>query len=389
MKVTFYRPRNRYRFIIPARWSDTGKRQVRFFESKVAAEAAARKVMRDGGLQPEISETQQAALVLAKKLGVSENQFLDALKHYEKTVLSLKKPGATIHEVALAFQAFQEDTGKHPVTRRKYRSTLNRFCLMVGHHLPIVEVTEEMITEDFFKLFKTVGTRKSQWSNLHAFFKWAIKKGYLSTHPLANAERLGKWKSKKGFLAIEDFHRILLACANKYPRLLPYFVLGGLAGLRRCEMLSSQPIEQDPRIEWSDINFKQNKIRIRHEVAKETLADDRQRTIPLEPAAREWLAMVAKTEGPVIAISQSTLQREKAILLDELGLKVPDNCLRNSYASYAASFRGLGDVARAMGDLEITIKRFYVDAGVDDPDLGRAWFDIRPSTRSKIIAWAV
>jgi hypothetical protein len=51
--------------------------------------------------------------------------------------------------------------------------------------------------------------------------------------------------------------------------------------------------------------------------------------------------------------------------------------LRNSYASYGAAFRSIGDVARAMGDLEVTIKRYYVDL-VDDPELGRAWFAIRP-----------
>jgi integrase len=162
-------------------------------------------------------------------------------------------------------------------------------------------------------------------------------------------------------------------------------VLGGLAGLRRCELISSQPIEQDPRIEWRDVDFKNGKIRIRHEVAKETLADDRRRTIPLEPAAREWLQLVSKSEGPVIAISQSTLQREKAVLLDELGLKVPENALRNSYASYGASFRSLGDVARALGDTEVTAKRYYVDVGIDDPELGRAWFSIRPDSARKIV----
>jgi integrase len=220
-------------------------------------------------------------------------------------------------------------------------------------------------------------TRMAQWSNLRAFFNWAVENQYLGTNPIGNIKPMDKWESNKEIVGIEDFRRILFACADKCPRLLPYFVLGGMAGLRRCEMISNTGAENDPRVEWSDIDFKANKIRIRQEVAKETNADDRRRSIPLEPAAAEWLQRVAKADGPVLEISQSTLQRDKAELLDRLGLAVPENALRNSYASYGAAFRSIGDVARAMGDLEVTIKRYYVDL-VDDPELGRAWFGIRP-----------
>jgi hypothetical protein len=44
-------------------------------------------------------------------------------------------------------------------------------------------------------------------------------------------------------------------------------------------------------------------------------------------------------------------------LVGLMKIKLPDNCLRNSYAQ---TFRSLGDVERAMGDREETIKRFYV-----------------------------
>jgi hypothetical protein len=41
-------------------------------------------------------------------------------------------------------------------------------------------------------------------------------------------------------------------------------------------------------------------------------------------------------------------------------IKLPENCLRNSYATYALTFRTIGEVAKAMGDSETTVKRFYV-----------------------------
>jgi hypothetical protein len=36
-----------------------------------------------------------------------------------------------------------------------------------------------------------------------------------------------------------------------------------------------------------------------------------------------------------------------------------------------------------MGDLESTIDRFYVERR--EPETGKAWFDIRPTTTRKII----
>jgi hypothetical protein len=48
--------------------------------------------------------------------------------------------------------------------------------------------------------------------------------------------------------------------------------------------------------------------------------------------------------------------------------------LRNSYATYAQTFRSSGDVARAMGDAESTVKRFYVRTL--EPGVGKEWFEL-------------
>ena len=384
MKPAFCKQHQKWRIIIPPKRSDSGKRQCRFFANEKDAWVEIKKINRDGGPQPVVSDTERAALTLAKQLGMSENQFLAAMTHYQKTVLSVTRRGATLLEASKAYLDHHEKES-HSVTVRKYRSTLKRFSKdLGGHALPLIEVTKDQVINVYLKRFKPGGTRMTQFSNLRAFFNWAVENEYLATNPIGNTKPMDRWESNKEILEPEAFRRILTAAAEKFPRLIPYFVLGGLAGLRRCEMISSTGAENDPRIEWADIDFKLGRIRIRHEVAKETNADDRKRSIPLEPAAAAWLALVAKTEGPCLEISQSTLQREKTALLDSLELKVPDNALRNSYASYGCAFRSIGDVARAMGDLEVTIKRYYVDL-VDDPDLGRAWFNIYPTTTRKIV----
>jgi hypothetical protein len=92
--------------------------------------------------------------------------------------------------------------------------------------------------------------------------------------------------------------------------------------------------------------------------------------------------MVAKSSGRILEISQSTLQRLNNELLDAVKLEVPENGLRNSYASYGLSFRTLGEVSKAMGDNEATTSRYYVKKL--EPDTGQAWFAVRPGMNKMI-----
>ena len=57
-------------------------------------------------------------------------------------------------------------------------------------------------------------------------------------------------------------------------------------------------------------------------------------------------------------------------------IKLPENCLRNSYATYAQTFRSLGDVAKAVGDQEATVKRYYIETL--EPNVGHEWFKVLP-----------
>jgi hypothetical protein len=65
------------------------------------------------------------------------------------------------------------------------------------------------------------------------------------------------------------------------------FGLGGLAGLRNCEIIRAYP--GDPVLKWPDVLWNKNLIYVRHEVAKKTRAQDRRRYSDLEPVAKEWL----------------------------------------------------------------------------------------------------
>jgi len=150
---------------------------------------------------------------------------------------------------------------------------------------------------------------------------------------------------------------------------LPYFVLAGLRGVRTCELIRYKPNE--PVLEWKDIFWNKNLIFVPHEIAKETRARDRKRYIPLEKAAAEILRPLA-SNGAIMPVSPSHFNRSRRKLASAMRIKFPENCLRNSYATYALTFRSLGDVAKAMGDAEATVKRYYIETL--EPGVGHEWF---------------
>ena len=129
-----------------------------------------------------------------------------------------------------------------------------------------------------------------------------------------------------------------------------------------------------PVIEWRDFMWKKKLLVVRDEVAKQTRARDKLRYVPLETATVKLLKPLIGT-GPVISIARRAFQGLRRGLCKEMRVRWPENCLRNSYATYAQTFRSSGDVARAMGDAEGTVKRFYVQTL--EPGSGRGGLNFR------------
>ena len=198
---------------------------------------------------------------------------------------------------------------------------------------------------------------------------------------MANIQPADKWGINAEHLTVASYTRLLRVVAGreppskgleptiKYQFLFPYFVLGGMAGLRTCELVRSEPT--DPVLNWEDILWTKDLIHVRHEVAKQTRSRDHKRYVPLEPEAAKILKPLAG-KGPIISCCNNHLSIKRRELARDMKIKLPENCLRNSYATYALTFRSLGEVAKAMGDAESTVKRFYVQTL--EPGIGHDWF---------------
>jgi site-specific recombinase XerD len=404
MKVTYYANRNCYRIVVPSDLSPTGKNQQLYFQTKQEAQAKIRELQCPRNqIFAQTPEEWIGVLGYAQRELATADIAREAIQHYIHTVLSINKKATILKAAELYIENCQHEklNCRTIADRRRHLKELCDAMLEIKC-VDCTHLTAQKL-KDYFGAMDPGTTRKTKRKNISPFIAWLKNEGYLATNLMDNVPDKDKsWGINDEYLPVETFRRILSVCAGlepmvesddskaleedrkpteKFKRLLPFFVLGGLAGIRRCEMISSYQF--DPTINWSDILWKKDLIHIRDEVAKQTNAKSDERMIPLEPSAKEWLQMVAKSSGPVIDISQSTLQRLIHELLLRLRIKVPENALRNSYATYALAIRSLGEVAKALGDLESTAKRHYVGDLVDKED-GRAWFAIAPSGR-KII----
>src|SRR5258708_35802698 len=87
---------------------------------------------------------------------------------------------------------------------------------------------------------------------------------------MGTMRRLDNWGVNNEVLSTELFQRLLrvtqgleapregLKGTDKYEGLVPYFVLGGLQGLRTCEIIKEHG--NDPVIEWRELFLEQKPI---------------------------------------------------------------------------------------------------------------------------------
>jgi integrase len=403
MKANYCNQHQKWRLIIPSSMTGTGKRKMRFFDTKEEAEAEAQQLEEEHSAPADdlTSEDIAFARFCKKEFGGSHAQACDAAKLYKKINDIPAEKKVTLEKACVDFVERQRHEQKNRRTIYSDKTALKKLSIALGRETPLVEVTQAML-DDHIAQMPPGTTRRGYYARIKKFINWAWRSHYLAVNPWEKSKPLDKWGSNTERVKIEHYRRILFCVAglepfkegeaptNRYVRLLPLYVLGGMCGMRRCELIDCNAMHAV--LEWSHILWDENLVYVPHEVAKETQKQDRKRYIPLTPEAKAWLQLVRKDEGRILDFSQSTLQRLNDEFLDVLNDKmprnqkvvVPDNGLRNSYASYRASFDSPGAVARAMGDLESTIMRFYVGEALK-PETGRAWFAITPPPEAKKI----
>ncbi len=382
MEAHWYQPRECYRVWVPARLSENGKRCRRFFETKAEAEKFILQVKRRGSVQlADLSIEEMHILgVIRQSENYEPNLLLEAWRRFESEARS-NVADFTVQQLAEKFLARQIAERRSVRTLADDRWRLSALTRAIGQARAAAVKRADIL--QYLEGIPPGTNRRSHYKTVRKLWRWAYDLGHVDHDPMSRLRPLDGWDVNNEVLSAELFQRFLRVAqgleaprhgepvTEKYKRLVPYLVLGGLQGLRTCEMVREHP--GDPVIEWRDFLWKKKLIVIRDEVAKQTRAREKLRYVPLEAAAIRLLSPLAGT-GPALSIARDAFYKMRRELCKEMRVRWPENCLRNSYATYAQTFRSAGDVARAMGDAEGTVKRFYVRTL--EPGVGKKWFSL-------------
>jgi integrase len=378
--------------------SQDGRRKRKTFRDHKEAETVAeqaRIMAKNSGSRafaiPE--ELRIQALSAARLLEPHGVTILEAAKFYAEHLARVR----TSKEVSFVVKELlgaREHDNLRPRYLNDLRIRLNRFSESFGDRA-IASVTAGELNSWLRALSVKPNTRNAYRGRLSVLFSYAIESGWAQANPVKQLKKL-KASTTIGILSPEQFAKVLGASAEVT---LPYWLLGGFAGLRRAEI---------ERLDWRDIHF--DLVKYRAFTAAVQSGEEK----AMAKAEKEWRdsalievpALKAKTASRRFVQIQDNLAAwlewyigrtgnvcppnlRKLLEADRkaAGLKSwPSNGLRHSFASYhLAHFQNAAKLALELGHTsQDLIFRHYRE--LVKPDQAAKYWDIRPATQTNLVA---
>jgi integrase len=211
-------------------------------------------------------------------------------------------------------------------------------------------------------------TRNTVRLNLSTLFGYAEQRGWCQENPIARVRKIRASGSLIGILTPEQLAKLLESAREQT---LPYWLLGGFAGLRRAEI---------ERLEWKDVHFDSALIEVPALKAKTAS----RRFVRIQPNLAAWLESYTDRSGMVCPPNlRKLLEADRT----NAGLKTwPSNGLRHSFASYhLAHFQDAAKLALELGHTsQDLIFRHYRE--LVKPDQAAKFWDIRPEVETNLVA---
>lgn len=271
----------------------------------------------------------------------------------------------TVSEVLAEFLESKGNAGLSPLTLVDYNHKLTRFANQFGkRYMHSITPTE---IEQWLDAIQAHGTtRKNYRRNVNIFYRFAIGRKYTRENSAAAVTKVKVQRSIPTILTPQEI-RVLLFAARKHNlgRMLPYFAIGCLCGLRPWEIR---------RTSWSDINLDGMEIYVTPEACK--TAQDRFVTIPDNLAV--WLkeCVPLSARNGLIPFSRADFDaiRKAAHLFS----KWDSDIMRHSAASHLyAKTQNAALVTAQMGHgLNIFLKHYKRSVTKAD---GEAYFRVLPT----------
>lgn len=285
---------------------------------------------------------------------------------------AVELPRVTVADAVEKLKVQAKTDGKSDLRRKQLASVLDRFTEHFNQE--VHTLTPKMIAEYLTALELAERTRRNHRDVIGFFNRWLVLRGYLhkGTDWLEGVQNYSARKLGKITTYTAEEMRRLIAAADE--RILPMIVIGGFAGLRHAEIA---------RLEWQDIDLEEGFIEVKAENAK----TDTRRIVPLKENLKAFLLPLAKKNGKVITLANTTKHLLKAAAdtadaKNEIeALTWKHNALRHTYIS--ARVAESGDVPRVAdeaGNSPQVIRTNYLKRM--RPAAAAEWFAVMPPSEA-------
>lgn len=200
------------------------------------------------------------------------------------------------------------------------------------HSIKPVEIEEWLQNPDWSN-----ETRKGYLQCVRTLFSMGIKRSWCYHSPAMKVDAPMSDDKPPGILTVDECERLLTACHEIDPGLIPFLAVQLFAGLRNIEAR---------HLDWANVS------RDAVNILSQRCKTRRRRLVPISPQLAAWLSL----GGDLRAKSwrkRLDKVREKA------GVNWPRNCLRHSFVSYTMPMHGAAKVAHWSGHSERVLFNSY------------------------------
>lgn len=237
-----------WRLNVPAKYTETGKRERHFYRTQREALAAAKLLKQSAAefghksqsIKPSLAEDATAAAALLAPWGMT---LLEAARLVDS--IKLREGASCTMKTALAAWVLSCEGLRKP-TLATYKNTTKRLEAALGDR-----ILSALEADDIQKGLGLVGTSGAAAANHYrvgrAFWRWAAKKGWckLEIFERVEAPRTGK-KSDVEFLTLDQCRKLLSTAQEHYPQAVASYAVLLFTGLRPSEFARLQTGDVSP-----------------------------------------------------------------------------------------------------------------------------------------------
>ncbi len=327
-----------WRINIPAGLSESGKRERRFFSTRVEAQTFAdqqkTRIQNFGVFENGLTASQREAAASAFRLlgDVSPQRLVEIVEQF----LAREKARAA----SITFQQLEKEfTGSKKTRSAAYsRQIRQAFTKLVAHaKRKVSDIEAKDIDAALRGLSET--NRNLLLRVLRAAFNYAVKKQWATKNPVAALDFASERHGEVEVLTNRETAKLLVVTRRHDPALLPYNLFGMFAGIRPEEL---------QRLRWEHVQLDERHVVLPANVTKTR----RRRVVDIEPALATWMHWYTAQFGTptgLVTPKQNLRKRLRALRLKAGFKDWVQDVMRHTYASNWLAKHG--DIDRLLMNL--------------------------------------